>query len=123
LSQSLEESDDNPLSAVSISDEDTRSALREVFEKYHYVADPHTAVAASALSYSTSNRLPADADKIIVSTAHPAKFGSTVEEVLGFAPDLPQQLTHISNAEEHIHPLHNSYEALCSELTASNPNI
>ena len=123
LSQSLEETDGNPLSAVSISDENTRSALREVFENYHYVADPHTAVAASALSHSTSNRLPADADRIIVSTAHPAKFSSTVEEVLGFAPELPQQLAHIMDAEEHIYPLHNSYEALCSELTTSNPNI
>ncbi len=69
------------LSAVSISDEQTAATMREVYEHFGYVLDPHGAVAYRALEDSNKSG-------IILETAHPVKFDS-VREILGIEPEMP----------------------------------
>jgi threonine synthase len=69
------------LSAVSISDEQTATTMRDVYEKFGYVLDPHGAVAYRALEDS-GNR------GSILETAHPIKFDS-VGEILGIETEAP----------------------------------
>lgn len=71
----------NNLSAVSITDQQTAATMRDVYEKYVYVLDPHGAVAYRALEDS-GNR------GIILETAHPVKFDS-VAKILGIEPEVP----------------------------------
>ena len=58
--------------------EDTLSAIRESWEKYGYLMDPHTAVGVSVAKHFT-DREP----MVCLSTAHPAKFGAAIERAVG----------------------------------------
>lgn len=105
-----------PLSAFSVTDEETTTAMRNLFERFDYSADPHTAVAAHLVM---AKRIPTFCQKnptVVVSTAHPAKFGATVRAALGIGVTLPPQLEHVHTAKEHRHPLPHSYDALCRAL-------
>ena len=56
------------------SDEEIASIIKEVYEKYAYVLDPHTACGFSETI---------DGPSIILATAHPAKFPDTIEKSIG----------------------------------------
>lgn len=81
-------------------DGETRAAIREVYDRYGYVVDPHTAVAflglrearrgvgEGALSSSSLKRAPG----IFLSTAHPVKFREHVEPLVGHRIEVPERL-------------------------------
>lgn len=71
----------NNLSALSITDEQTVETMRDVYERFGYVLDPHGAVAYRALEDSGKRG-------IILETAHPIKFDS-VAEILGIELEVP----------------------------------
>jgi threonine synthase len=76
------------LDGFSFSDEDTRKAIKEVWQNHHYAMCPHTAVAYLAAKKSTQ-----PGPKIILATAHPSKFLPTMEEELGSgAIEIPERL-------------------------------
>jgi threonine synthase len=72
------------ISTASHTDEEVRVAIAELFKKYSYVADPHTAIGYLGCS-KTMNSL-------FLSTAHPAKFREVVEPVIGKPVPLPDSL-------------------------------
>ncbi len=75
------------LISVGVSDEKTAETMREVFEKYNYVLDPHGAVGFYALSeYLKNNR---QEKGIFLETAHPVKFDS-VEKIVGTYGEMPK---------------------------------
>ena len=61
-------------------DDEVRRAIRELFAKYGYIADPHTAIAYLG-----------NAD-VFLSTAHPAKFREVVGPIIGKPVQLPHAL-------------------------------
>ncbi|MDD7200723.1 MAG: threonine synthase [Sphaerochaetaceae bacterium] len=75
------------VSATSVSDDEIRKTIKQTWEEDHYIICPHTA---------TAERVRRDkfADKptIIVSTAHPAKFWTIVEPLIGSPVPVPQEL-------------------------------
>ena len=77
------------ISAVSISDEQTAATMRDVYERFGYVLDPHGAVAYRALEDSGERG-------IILETAHPIKFDS-VAAILGTEPDVPASVAELFN--------------------------
>lgn len=77
------------ITGYSFSDDETRATITRVFEETDYVLDPHGAVAYLGLEdYLESN----SGTGIILETAHPVKFASTVEEQI---PQKMQIPTHI----------------------------
>lgn len=64
-------------SADSADNETCLAAIREVFEHYNYLIDPHTAVA-----YHVAENLRGENPVLIASTAHWAKFGNNVYRAL-----------------------------------------
>ncbi|MGI8642166.1 MAG: threonine synthase [Pyrinomonadaceae bacterium] len=79
----------NILEAVSVSDDATAKTMREVFEKYGYVLDPHGAVGFYALSeYLKKNPKHKG---IFLETAHPIKFDS-VEKIVGTYGEMPESV-------------------------------
>lgn len=68
-------------SATHSSDEDIIALIRQTYEEFDYIVDPHTACAFKDLDRSRSN--------IILSTAHPAKFPDTIEDAIGVHPTHP----------------------------------
>ncbi|MCL2008366.1 MAG: threonine synthase [Treponema sp.] len=78
------------IQGVSISDSDTKKTILDVFSKFGYALDPHTAVGWRAADYSkgkSSEKSPI----IIAGTAHPGKFAETIEPIIGPVP-LPDSL-------------------------------
>jgi threonine synthase len=71
-------------------DEETRSAMREVFKNSKYILDPHGAVGYLGLKkYMASNK---SVTGIFLETAHPAKFKEVVEKTLKTTIKLPHRL-------------------------------
>lgn len=71
-------------------DEETRSAMRDVFQESNYLMDPHGAVGYLGLKkYLQKNE---NVSGIFLETAHPAKFKSVVEETIKHKVELPQRL-------------------------------
>lgn len=78
--------DMNEFVGESISELETFSGIRSVYDYYDYVIDPHTSVAyGSFRKYQTEhNREKNKVKTLILSTAHPMKFSKTVSKVFGF---------------------------------------
>ncbi len=69
----------------------TRAAIAEVEREHGYLMDPHTAVGYLALRDQLAGEDSATLG-VVLSTAHPAKFGEVVEPVIGRDLELPPQL-------------------------------
>lgn len=69
---------DPALTATAVGAEGTLAAIRRVYQRFEYVADPHTAVGLAAAA-----AIPADGPMICVATAHPAKFPESVDQAVG----------------------------------------
>jgi len=78
--------------SASYSDDDTRKGIKEVFEKYNYILEPHGAVGYKAfVNYAGAFKLK-EINGIIVETAHPVKFKDVVEETISKSVDIPERL-------------------------------
>ena len=86
------------LSSDSISDEETRKTIQEVFEKENYLLDPHGAVAYFALE----NYLKQHPEEkgYILETAHPVKFYDVVEPVIHQKIPIPESVKSILDKEK-----------------------
>jgi len=75
---------------ISINDDQARQAIADVYGKYGYYLDPHTAVGwAAAEKLKLDGTAMLDGTTAILSTAHPAKFSETVESITGPVPVPP----------------------------------
>ncbi len=114
------------------------ASIKNCFEKTGYTIDPHGAVGwkawsdirhggMEALKNGNKNditkpgltpNLPSWADKvinkeavgIILETAHPAKFGATVQKATGSSPLIPDRLEKVMQLEDKAIPMNNNYE-------------
>ncbi len=98
------------LFAVSVSDEETRQAIRAAYEKNRLLLEPHGAVGWAGLQKYLQQAAP-DAGRLCVSleTAHPAKFPEEIRAILGFDPPLPPSLQGIEDKEESSVAMANDY--------------
>lgn len=80
----FENFDRDTFSSSATTDAEIGTIIKDVYEKYGYVADPHTACGFQGDS---------EGPEIIFSTAHPAKFPDTIEATIG------QESTHASLEE------------------------
>ncbi|WP_444994853.1 threonine synthase [Aliikangiella sp. IMCC44359] len=83
--------DSNALTGGAVDEDKTAATMRELY-KHGYISEPHAAVAYSGLHES----LQPGETGIFLGTAHPAKFKSTVEEILQLEIPLPEELAKCS---------------------------
>jgi threonine synthase len=101
--------------AVSVTDEETRSIIREIFKRYKILVEPHGAVAWKGLKeYSKFYQKSSQEKQLCISleTAHPAKFPGELEQILNIKPVLPSSLIGLEQKEEKYFSLENDYGAL-----------
>jgi threonine synthase len=80
----------NVLTSYSVSDDETKNTIKQVYDQYAYVLDPHGAVAYNGLQ---KYLLEFPKDKgIFLETAHPVKFPGCVEDVLDLTLDIPESI-------------------------------
>lgn len=86
------------LTGYSFTDEETKTALKEIYEEYNYVADPHGAVGyLGAKSYLEKNP---DVHCVFLETAHPTKFLDVVERTTGKNIELPSQILSVMDKQK-----------------------
>ena len=103
------------LFAVSVTDEETRNTITEVYRKYDLVLEPHGAVAWSGIKeYSRFNKNSLSGKQLFISleTAHPAKFPEEMRQILNIDPPLPVSLLELDEKTEHYFSLQNNYKLL-----------
>jgi len=88
----------NNLSSYSFTDNETKAAMKEIYNQSDYVADPHGAVGyLGAKTYLKDNP---DSHCVFLETAHPVKFLDVVEEVIQEKQVLPPQIKTVIDKEK-----------------------
>lgn len=83
----------------SFTDQQTIDAIKQVFNKYNYILDPHSAVAYLGLT----EYLKKENNQVIgifLATAHPAKFPELIEEILRKKVNIPKSLEYYLNGKK-----------------------
>ena len=75
-----------------------RRTIDELYERYGYFSDPH-----SAVGYAASMAIGKPG--FYLSTAHPAKFGEVIASVTGSRIPLPERLSVLTQRPQHSDPL------------------
>ena len=96
------------IKGYSFTDEETRQKIRQVYDEFGYVADPHTAVGLLAAEHYSKD-FDSNKPKIVLSTAHPSKFSDVVEEEISRKVNMHQRLLKAATREEVSHPLSSDY--------------
>jgi threonine synthase len=102
----------------SISDERTRTALRDFWNQYQILLEPHGVVAWQGFLDWNAVEPLGDAPAVIVETANPAKFPEEVEKVVGWPPDVPPAMTAAIQLPEDYDRMDADYEKFKSYLLA-----
>jgi len=96
-------------STTAVSNDETLNAIKQIKQKYNYLADPHTSTGLYALLEKDVN-LP----WVSLACAHPAKFGNAIEKATGEPPVLPKDLSKLFDKEEKMTILDNNKNILKS---------
>ena len=89
----------NNLTGFSFSDSQTRAAMKELFTKYNYIADPHGAVGyLGCKAFLEDNN---QSHCVFLETAHPTKFLDVVEETINTQVPLPKQIQDVMGKDKH----------------------
>ncbi len=75
--------------AEKATEEDVAATISDFYKEYGYILDPHTAVGVHCSLKHQGKGIPI----CCLATAHPAKFGETVEKAIGTPLELPQSIT------------------------------
>ena len=86
------------MSGYSFTDEETKGALKEIYNQYSYVADPHGAV--GYLGCKASLKDNPDTHCVFLETAHPTKFLDVVEDTIKTSIALPDQIKTVIDKEK-----------------------
>ena len=92
-----------------VSDSETRTVMKDCYERTGYLADPHTAV---GLALASKNSGEMAEPMITLATAHPAKFGAAVEEACAVVPKLPPHMADLFERDEKFTVLANDKQLL-----------
>lgn len=99
------------VTSYSITDEETTDTLRNVFNQFNYLLDPHGAVAYAGLERYQQQH--SGAKGIILETAHPVKFYDVVEPITGqkvVAPEIIQTILDKKKESVKLSPDYNSFK-------------
>lgn len=89
------------VSGATYTDEQISETVQWVYNKTHYLLDPHGACGYRALS---ENLKPGETG-VFLETAHPAKFLETVEKIIGEKVDIPAKLQAFMHGEKKTVPM------------------
>jgi threonine synthase len=80
------------LFSTSVSDERTVTGVREFWDQFQLLLEPHGAVAWQGFLDWDAVEPLGDAPAAIIETANPAKFPEEVQKVVGWPPDVPENM-------------------------------
>lgn len=87
------------------------ATIASVHREHGYLLDPHTAAA-----WKVSSEVPGHLPRLIVGTAHPAKFSEVVAAAIGKAPEMPPALARLVDLPERHQTIDATTDALLGFL-------
>ena len=100
------------ISGATYTDEQIAETVKNVWQAYHYLLDPHGACGYRALSEG----LKPGETGIFLETAHPAKFKDTVEGIIGEPVEIPAKLQAFMKGEKQSVPMSKEFAAFKNYL-------
>ncbi len=102
----------------SISDERTVTGIRDFWNQFQLLLEPHGSVAWQGLQDWIAQEPLGNTPAVIVETANPAKFPSEVQKVVGWEPDVPANMLASLKLPEDYDRMDADYEKFKSYLLA-----
>ena len=84
-------------SSFSFSDHETKEMMKDIYNKFNYISEPHGAIGYLGLK---KHSLHEDEFGIFLETAHPVKFLEVVEATLPVSVEIPSQIKKVMNKEK-----------------------
>jgi len=94
-------------------EEEILKTIKDVYEKYKVVLDPHTAI-----GYGAFDKLDLDGNNIVLATAHPCKFPEAIEKAISLKSNLPKELMFILDEKEDYDMIDNNLEKIKKHIKA-----
>jgi len=88
-----------------MSEDETLEVIKNVYEKFAVVLDPHTAI-----GYGAFDKHNLKGNNIVLATAHPCKFPGAIQSAINVKADLPNELTFILDQKENYDIVENDFE-------------
>jgi threonine synthase len=100
------------ISGTTYNDEQIKETVKNTWQRYHYLLDPHGACGYRALH----EKLNDNETGFFIETAHPAKFLSTIEPIIKGKVDIPARLAAFMAGTKQAVPLSSQFEEFRSYL-------
>ncbi len=97
--------------SISVSDDETGQTIREAWDSYHLLLEPHGAVGWKGLQTFLTKHPEEKGPAVSLETAHPAKFPEECQRRLGFVPEAPATLSGLDRLPEEYDHMEVDYEA------------
>ncbi len=81
--------------AEKVTEEEVSATIADFHKKHGYIMDPHTAIGVHCALKNQSKGIPV----CCLATAHPGKFGDTVEKAIGTSLKLPDSIEELMDRE------------------------
>ena len=107
--------------STSISDDRTVAGVREVWNNFQLLLEPHGSVAWQGFQDWIAAEPLGNSPAVIVETANPAKFPEEVEKVVGWAPDVPANMLASLQLPEDFDRMNADYDKFKAYLIQKHP--
>jgi len=104
----------NAVVGYSVSDDQTSQTIKEVFNAYNYLLDPHSAVAYSSMNHYLN--LHPRKKGIVLCTAHPVKFPESIEDLIDQSIPIPPAAASLFNRKKEFDALDADFAALKEKI-------
>ena len=95
----------------SLSEKETQNFIKNFYNKFNVILDPHTAV-----GYGVLNKISSEGINVVLATAHPCKFPEAINKAIGLKPNLPKELDYIMSAKENYDIIPNNLDKIKSHI-------
>jgi threonine synthase len=93
--------------SAKINEAEVFKIIKETYEKYRVILDPHTAI-----GFGASKIKDLEGDIVALATAHPCKFPDAINRSINFRPSLPDQLKYVMDEEENYDIIPNNLDKI-----------
>lgn len=109
------------LFSVSINNEQHYKTMKEVYDNYKVILDPHGAVGWRALEIFSGKKN--DTPAVIYETADPGKFPEDVQKAIGVIPPLPAGMKKQSELKERIYSINSAPDQSSTGMKLSDAQL
>ena len=90
-----------------MSEQETLNVIKNIYEKFNMVLDPHTAI-----GYGAFDKHDLKGNNIVLGTAHPCKFPDAILKAINLKSDLPDELKFILDQKENYGIIENNLKEI-----------